>query len=69
MNAIDPTIHDLMLAIGQRARAAAKVLAFASTDAKNDKAPLRGFEKNPPGNASRSGVYRLRYVIRPLVRS
>ena len=35
MNAIDPTIHDLMLAIGQRARAAAKVLAFASTDAKN----------------------------------
>ncbi|MEO6014912.1 MAG: glutamate-5-semialdehyde dehydrogenase [Devosia sp.] len=35
MNAIDPTIHDLMLAIGQRARSAARVLAFASTDAKN----------------------------------
>src|SRR3954467_4507611 len=35
MNAIDPEIHSLMLAIGQRARQAAGVLAFASTDAKN----------------------------------
>ena len=35
MNAIDPTIRDLMSAVGQRARAAAGVLAFASTDAKN----------------------------------
>ena len=35
MNAIDPTIRDLMSAIGQRARAAAGTLAFASTDAKN----------------------------------
>ena len=35
MNAIDPEIHSLMLAIGQRARRAAGVLAFASTDAKN----------------------------------
>ena len=35
MNAIDPEIHNLMLAIGRRAKAAAGMLAFASTDAKN----------------------------------
>ncbi len=35
MNALDPTVHDLMDAMGRKARAAAHVLAFASTDAKN----------------------------------
>lgn len=35
MNAIDPEIRTVMSAIGQRARAAAAVLAYASTDAKN----------------------------------
>lgn len=35
MNAIDPTIRDLMSAMGQRARKAAGTLAFASTEAKN----------------------------------
>jgi len=35
MNAIEPTISDLMDLIGQRARQAAGVLAFASTEAKN----------------------------------
>ena len=35
MNAIDPNIVSLMGAIGQRARAAAGILAFASTDSKN----------------------------------
>ncbi|MEP7239939.1 MAG: glutamate-5-semialdehyde dehydrogenase [Devosia sp.] len=35
MNALDPTVHDLMQAIGEKARSAAAVLAFASTDAKN----------------------------------
>src|SRR4051812_17422037 len=35
MNAIDPTIRDLMSAMGQRARKAASTLAFASTEAKN----------------------------------
>src|SRR3569833_2723794 len=35
MNAIDPEIRTVMSAIGQRARAAAAVLAYASTAAKN----------------------------------
>jgi len=35
MNAIDPEIRTVMSSMGQRARAAASVLAFASTDAKN----------------------------------
>jgi glutamate-5-semialdehyde dehydrogenase len=35
MNAIDPEIRTLMSAIGERARQAASVLAFAATDAKN----------------------------------
>jgi glutamate-5-semialdehyde dehydrogenase len=35
MNAIDPEIHNLMAAMGRRARAAAGTLAFASTEAKN----------------------------------
>ncbi|MEO8757444.1 MAG: glutamate-5-semialdehyde dehydrogenase [Devosia sp.] len=35
MNAIDPEIRSLMSTIGQRARVAAGVLAFAGTDAKN----------------------------------
>ena len=35
MNAIDPEIRTVMSATGQRARAAAAVLAYASTDAKN----------------------------------
>jgi len=35
MNAIDPQIRTIMSAIGQRARQAAGVLAFASTEAKN----------------------------------
>ena len=35
MNAIDPKIRTLMSAIGERARQAASVLAFAATDAKN----------------------------------
>ena len=35
MNAVDPDVQNLMLAIGRRARAAAGVLAFAATDAKN----------------------------------
>src|SRR6185503_11180249 len=35
MNAIDPEIKTLMSAIGDRARKAAGVLAFAATDAKN----------------------------------
>jgi glutamate-5-semialdehyde dehydrogenase len=35
MNAIDPTLHELMSGIGRRARTAAGVLAFASTEAKN----------------------------------
>jgi glutamate-5-semialdehyde dehydrogenase len=35
MNAIDPEIRTVMSAMGQRARKAAAVLAFASTDAKN----------------------------------
>jgi glutamate-5-semialdehyde dehydrogenase len=35
LNALDPTVHDLMTGIGRRARQAAGVLAFASTDAKN----------------------------------
>ena len=35
MNAIEPDIRLTMSAIGQRARQAAGVLAFASTDAKN----------------------------------
>ncbi|HEX4296447.1 MAG TPA: glutamate-5-semialdehyde dehydrogenase [Devosia sp.] len=35
MNAIDPDIPALMSAIGRRARAAAGILAFASTEAKN----------------------------------
>jgi glutamate-5-semialdehyde dehydrogenase len=35
MNAIDPTLHELMSGMGRRARAAAGTLAFASTDAKN----------------------------------
>ena len=35
MNAIDPEIRTLMSAIGERARQAASVIAFAATDAKN----------------------------------
>jgi glutamate-5-semialdehyde dehydrogenase len=35
MNAIDPEIRTVMSAMGQRARVAAGILAFASTDAKN----------------------------------
>ena len=35
MNAIDNDLHNVMSAIGQRARGAAATLAFASTDAKN----------------------------------
>ena len=35
MNAIDPEVKTIMSAIGQRARKAAGVLAFAGTDAKN----------------------------------
>jgi glutamate-5-semialdehyde dehydrogenase len=35
MNAIDPEIRTVMSAIGQRARAAAAILAYAPTDAKN----------------------------------
>ena len=35
MNAIDPEVRTIMSSIGQRARKAAGVLAFASTDAKN----------------------------------
>jgi glutamate-5-semialdehyde dehydrogenase len=35
MNAIDSAVRTIMSAIGQRARAAASVLAYASTDAKN----------------------------------
>jgi glutamate-5-semialdehyde dehydrogenase len=35
LNAIDPTVHDLMVGMGRRAREAAATLAFASTDAKN----------------------------------
>lgn len=35
MNAIDPDLHQVMAAIGRRARAAAATLAFAPTEAKN----------------------------------
>jgi len=35
MNAHEPSVHELMDAMGRRARAAAQALAFASTDAKN----------------------------------
>ena len=35
MNALDPSIHELMDGIGRRARKAADILAFTSTDAKN----------------------------------
>ena len=35
MNAIDPEVKTVMSAIGQRARRAAGILAFAATDAKN----------------------------------
>jgi glutamate-5-semialdehyde dehydrogenase len=35
MNAIDPTLHELMSGMGRRARMAAATLAFASTEAKN----------------------------------
>src|SRR4051794_19882568 len=35
MNALDPTVRDLMHAMGEKARKAAAVLAFASTEAKN----------------------------------
>lgn len=35
MNAIDPEVKTIMSAIGQRARRAARALAFAGTDAKN----------------------------------
>ena len=35
MNALEPSVHELMDGIGRRARKAASALAFASTDAKN----------------------------------
>src|SRR5436190_20444733 len=35
MNAMDSDVKGLMAAMGQRARSAARVLAYASTDAKN----------------------------------
>ncbi len=35
MNALDPSVHELMDGMGRRARQAANRLAFAATDAKN----------------------------------